>query len=97
MVVIGNEDVAMIGHKHIATDPCAVFRTSKSEPNKRVVNIGMREDLLSASGIRRNEINRVVQVNSLETRKPAFHARMLALVVAAVYDRRSSNLFFRRS
>ena len=65
--------MAMIWHQDVAADPCAVLGSSESEPDKRVVQIRMGENLPSLRDIGGNEIDGVPDMDSIETRQAAFH------------------------
>lgn len=65
--------MTMIRHQHVPTDPGAVLGTSESELNKRIVQRRVGENLPSLGDIGGNEIDRMPDIDSLETRQAVFH------------------------
>ena len=63
----------MIWHQDVAADPGAMPGTSESEPNKRIVQMRIRENLPSLRDVGSNEINGMPDKDSLEACQAAFH------------------------
>jgi hypothetical protein len=66
--------MAMIRHQHVAANPCAVLRTRASEANERFVQMRIGEYFPSLGDVGGNEIDRMPDIYSVETRQPAFHS-----------------------
>ena len=74
VVVVGEKKMAMIRHQHVATNPCAVLGTRESEANERFVQMRIGEYFPSLGDVGGNEIDRMPDIYSVETRQPAFHS-----------------------
>ena len=74
IVVVGEKKMAMIRHQHVAADPCTVLGPRESEIHERFMQKRIGEYLPSPGDVGSNEIDRMPDLYSVETRQPAFHS-----------------------
>jgi hypothetical protein len=64
----------MIRHQHLAADPCTVLGTRESEAHERFMQKRIGEYFPSLGDVSGNEVYRMPDIYSVETRQPAFHS-----------------------